>query len=385
LSKVFVASAGLVQVGEHWSKSILDLMAEASLLAMNALPDAKPDRVIVGNMFSGVGASQEHLGALLASQLNLIGVPAYKVEAACGSGGAAVHNAFLSIKAEESDVVLVCGVEKMKDMEVGRVTAALTMADSAEYTQFPGGTFISLNAITHALYLKKYGISREEMAGFPVLGHRNAALSKHAMFKKAITAEDVLRSPLISDPIRLMDSSPVCDGAAALLLLSEKKAKELHAEAVEILASEVAANLFSVYERPDPLDYLATRTAATRALERTGLKLDQMDFMETHDAFSITAALTLESLGVCKPGKAPHDVSTGRFDLTGELPLNTFGGLKGRGHPVGATGVYQVAEAYLQLSEKAEKNQVKGAKIGLTHNMGGLDTTTFIHILRRAA
>ncbi|MGA1974829.1 MAG: beta-ketoacyl synthase N-terminal-like domain-containing protein [Conexivisphaerales archaeon] len=385
MSKVFVASAGLVQVGEHWSKSILDLMAEASLLAMNALPDAKPDRVIVGNMFSGVGASQEHLGALLASQLNLIGVPAYKVEAACGSGGAAVHNAFLSIKAEESDVVLVCGVEKMKDMEVGRVTAALTMADSAEYTQFPGGTFISLNAITHALYLKKYGISREEMAGFPVLGHRNAALSKHAMFKKAITAEDVLRSPLISDPIRLMDSSPVCDGAAALLLLSEKKAKELHAEAVEILASEVAANLFSVYERPDPLDYLATRTAATRALERTGLKLDQMDFMETHDAFSITAALTLESLGVCKPGKAPHDVSTGRFDLTGELPLNTFGGLKGRGHPVGATGVYQVAEAYLQLSEKAEKNQVKGAKIGLTHNMGGLDTTTFIHILRRAA
>jgi len=385
LSKVFVASAGLVQVGEHWSKSILDLMAEASLLAMNALPDAKPDRVIVGNMFSGVGASQEHLGALLASQLNLIGVPAYKVEAACGSGGAAVHNAFLSIKAEESDVVLVCGVEKMKDMEVGRVTAALTMADSAEYTQFPGGTFISLNALTHALYLKKYGISREEMAGFPVLGHRNAALSKHAMFKKAITAEDVLRSPLISDPIRLMDSSPVCDGAAALLLLSEKKAKELHAEAVEILASEVAANLFSVYERPDPLDYLATRTAATRALERTGLKLDQMDFMETHDAFSITAALTLESLGVCKPGKAPHDVSTGRFDLTGELPLNTFGGLKGRGHPVGATGVYQVAEAYLQLSEKAEKNQVKGAKIGLTHNMGGLDTTTFIHILRRAA
>ena len=385
MSKVFVASAGLVQVGEHWSKSILDLMAEASLLAMNALPDAKPDRVIVGNMFSGVGASQEHLGALLASQLNLIGVPAYKVEAACGSGGAAVHNAFLSIKAEESDVVLVCGVEKMKDMEVGRVTAALTMADSAEYTQFPGGTFISLNALTHALYLKKYGISREEMAGFPVLGHRNAALSKHAMFKKAITAEDVLRSPLISDPIRLMDSSPVCDGAAALLLLSEKKAKELHAEAVEILASEVAANLFSVYERPDPLDYLATRTAATRALERTGLKLDQMDFMETHDAFSITAALTLESLGVCKPGKAPHDVSTGRFDLTGELPLNTFGGLKGRGHPVGATGVYQVAEAYLQLSEKAEKNQVKGAKIGLTHNMGGLDTTTFIHILRRAA
>jgi acetyl-CoA C-acetyltransferase len=385
VSKVFVASAGLVQVGEHWRKSILDLMAEASLSAMNALPDAKPERVIVGNMFSGVGSSQEHLGALLASQINLIGVPAYKVEASCGSGGAAVHNGFLSIKAGESDVVLVCGVEKMKDLDVGRITGALAMADSAEYTQFPGATFISLNALTHSLYLKKYNVSREEMAGFPVLGHRNAALSKHAMFKKAITVEDVLRSPLISDPIRLMDSSPVCDGAAALILLSERKARELDAAAVELVASEVATNIFSIYERPDPLDYLATRTAAKRALDRTGLKLEQMDFMETHDAFSVTGALTLESLGISKPGKAPHDVSSGRFDLTGALPLNTFGGLKGRGHPVGATGVYQVAEAYLQLSDKAERNQVKGAKLGLTQNMGGVDTTTSVHILRRAA
>jgi acetyl-CoA C-acetyltransferase len=384
LSKVFVASAGLVQVGEHWRKSILDLMAEASLSAMNEVP-AKPERVIVGNMFSGVGSGQEHLGALLASQVNLIGVPAYKVEASCGSGGAAVHNGYLSIKAGESDVVLVCGVEKMKDIDVGRITSALAMADSAEYTQFPGATFISLNALTHALYLKKYNVSREEMAGFPVLGHRNAALSKHAMFKKAITVEDVLRSPLISDPIRLMDSSPVCDGAAALVLLSERKARELDAGAVELVASEVAANIFSIYERPDPLDYLATRTAAKRALDKAGLKLEQMDFMETHDAFSVTGALTLESLGISRPGKAPHDVSSGRFDLTGSLPLNTFGGLKGRGHPVGATGVYQVAEAYLQLSGKAERNQVRGARLGLTQNMGGVDTTTSVHILRRAA
>ena len=356
MSKVFVASAGLVQVGEHWRKSILDLMVEASLSAMDALPDAKPERVVVGNMLSGVAANQEHLGALLASQLNLIGVPAYKVEAACGSGGAAIHNGYLSIKAGESDVALVCGVEKMKDIDVGRITGALSMADSAEYTQFPGATFISLNALTHALYLKKYNVPREEMAGFPVLDHRNAALAKHSMFKKAITVEDVLRSPLISDPIRLMDSSPICDGAAALVLLSERKAKELHQGDVELAASEVASNVFSIYERPDPLDYLATRTATTRALEKTGLKLEQMDFMETHDAFSVTGALTLESLGISKPGKAPHDVSSGRFDLTGALPLNTFGGLKGRGHPVGATGsrlvvtlVYEMARRNVEL------------------------------------
>jgi acetyl-CoA C-acetyltransferase len=197
--------------------------------------------------------------------------------------------------------------------------------------------------------------------------------------------EDVLRSPLISDPIRLMDSSPICDGAAALILLSERKAKELHQGDVELAASEVASNVFSIYERPDPLDYLATRTATTRALEKTGLKLEQMDFMETHDAFSVTGVLTLESLGISKPGTAPHDVTSGRFDLGGELPLNTFGGLKGRGHPVGATGVYQVAEAFLQLSGKAERNQVKDARLGLTHNMGGVDSTACVHILRRAA
>ncbi|HVP24077.1 MAG TPA: beta-ketoacyl synthase N-terminal-like domain-containing protein [Conexivisphaerales archaeon] len=385
MSKVFVAAAGLVPVGEHWRKSIADLMTEASLEAMNQLPDAKPDRIIVGNMLSAVGAQQEQLGALLASQLNLVGVPAYTVEAACGSGGAAVHNGYLSIKAGESDAVLVCGVEKMKDIDVGKVTGALVMADSAEYTEFPGATFVSLNAICHALYLKKYGVLKEEMAGFPVLGHRNAALSRHAMFKRAITVEDVLRSPMISDPIRLMDSSPVCDGAAALLLLSEAKAKELGADSVEMVASEVAANIFSIYERADPLDYLATRTAARRAFEKTGLRKEQVDFMEIHDAFSVTGALTLECLGVSKPGKAPHDVSSGRFDLQGELPINTFGGLKGRGHPVGATGVYQVAETYLQLAEKADGNQVKGAKLGLAHNMGGVDTTTSVHILRRAA
>jgi acetyl-CoA C-acetyltransferase len=385
LTKVFVASAGLTQVGEHWRKSIIDLMVEASLGAMNEVPDAKPDRIVVGNMFSGVGASQEQLGALLASQLNLIGVPAYKVEAACGSGGAALHNGYLAIKAGESDAVLVCGVEKMKDIDVGRVTSALAMADSAEYTQFPGATFISINALTHAMYVKKYAIPREEMAGFPVLGHRNAALSKHAMFKKAITVEDVLRSPLISDPIRLMDSSPVCDGAAAVLLLSERKAKEVKKDLVEMAASEVAANIFTIYERPDPLDYVATRAATKRALEKTGLRIQRMDFMETHDAFSVTGALALETMGVCNEGGAPHDVSNGRFDLTGELPLNTFGGLKGRGHPVGATGVYQVAEAFLQLAGRAEKNQVKGAKIGMTHNMGGVDTTTAVHILRTVA
>lgn len=383
MSRAYVASVGMTQVGEHWRKSLLDLMVEASLQAMNACPSIVPDRVIVGNMFSGAGSNQEQLGAYLASQLNLVGVPAYKVEGACGSGGAAVHNGYLSVKADESEAVLVCGVEKMKDLDVGRATAALAMADSAEYTQFVGATFISLNALTHAMYVKKHGVAKEEMAGFPVLGHRNAASARHSMFKRPITVEDVIRSPIISDPIRLMDSSPICDGAAALLIVNERKAKELGDVMVEVAASEVAANLFTIYERPDPLDYVATRAAAGRALAKAGVKIGQVDFIEVHDAFSVTAALALESMGVSGPGQAPKDVTKGRFNLDGELPINTFGGLKGRGHPVGATGVYQVAEAYLQVSGKAERNQVKGAKVGMTHNMGGVDTTTSVHILRR--
>jgi len=383
VERVYVASCSMVKVGKLKEKGIGDLMGEASINAMKARPEIIPDRVIVGNMFSGVGSGQEHLGAYLANLLGLNNVPAYKVEAACGSGGVAVHNAYLAIKSGESSAVLVTGVEKMTDLEVNDATSALAMADNQEFSASVGATFTSLNALTYRIYLNKYGAKREELAAFPVLSHKNAMDSPHAMFKKRIDVKDVVESPVISDPIRLLDSSPMCDGAASLLIVNEKIAESLGGDLVEIASSEVAVNLFNLAERPDPLDYTATRAATKRALEKSQTKINQVDLMEIHDAFSITAALTLESIGVSKRGKAGKDAEKGRFEREGDIALNTFGGLKARGHPVGASGVYEIAEAYLQLTGNAGQCQVPDARVALAHNMGGVDTTTSVTVLAR--
>ncbi len=383
MESAFIASCGLVNVGKLKDKGIGDLMSEASINAMKARPELIPDRIIVGNMFSGVGSRQEHLGAYLASMLGIDNIPAYKVEAACGSGGVAVHNAYLAIKSGESSVVLVTGVEKMTDLEVNEATSALAMADNNEFSASVGATFTSLNAMTYRAYLNRYNAKREELAEFPVLSHKNAMDAPHAMFKKRIDVEDVISSPIISEPIRLLDSSPMCDGAASLLIVNEKIANSLNGKLVEIASSEVAVNLFNLAERPDPLEYTATRTATKRALERAGININQVDVMEIHDAFSITSALTLESMGISERGKAGKDAGNGRFERDAELPINTFGGLKARGHPVGASGVYEIAEAYLQLTGSAGQCQVPDARIALTHNMGGVDTTTAVTVLAR--
>ena len=376
MSRVFIRSAGAIPVGEYWTKSIGDLMADAATIALDAAGPIKIDKIIVGNMMSGYANHQEHLGALLASSLGMRGIEAIKVEAACGSGGAAVHEGYISIKSGEYENVLVVGVEKMKDMDTPRTTKALAMAESADFTQAVGASFISLNALLMRLYMNTYNVEEELMDYFPVIAHRNAVTSPHAQFRRAITVEDVKKSQVIADPIRLLSSAPSSDGAAAVIL----SAKE---GPVEILASEVATNELIIAQREDPLKFLATEVAFKRAMQKSGISASDIDFMELHDAFPVVAALALEAMGISKSGKAPQDAANGRFDLGSELPILTFGGLKARGHPVGATGVYQIYEAYLQLAEKAGQNQVKGAKVGITHNVGGVDTTSIIHVLRR--
>ncbi len=376
MSRVFISSASAIPVSEYWTKSIADLMTDAATRAIDSAGQAKIDKIIVGNMMSGYANSQEHLGALLASSLGMKGVEAIKVEAACGSGGAAVHEGYLSIKSGEYENVLVVGVEKMKDMDTPKTTKALAMAESADFTQAVGASFISLNALLMRLYMNSYNVEEELMDYFPVIAHRNAVTSPHAQYRKAITVEDVKRSQVIANPIRLLSSAPSGDGAAAVIL----SAKE---GPVEILSSEVATNELIVAQREDPLRFLATEVAFRRAMQKSGISASDIDFMELHDAFPVVASLALEAMGISKRGKAPQDAANGRFDMGSELPILTFGGLKARGHPVGATGVYQIAEAFMQLAGKAGQNQVNGAKVGLTHNVGGVDTTAVIHVLRR--
>ena len=384
-SKVYVSSAGFTPVGDHWEKSIIDLAVDAARAALKGAQKIKPDQIIVGNMFSAVGSHQEHLGAMLASSLGMAGVPAYKVEAACSSGGSAFNVAYSLVGSGAIDSALVVGVEKMRDLEPEEISLALSMAESAEYTQFVGATFAALNGLLARHYMERMNVSRDELSSIPVLDHANAVAAEHAQFRKAITPEVVSRSSMIADPLRLFDCAPVGDGAAAVLLTNDRASAGAKAKLAEVLGGAIATTEFSVYERKDMLDFKATHDAFGKAMARAGVSLKKLSLLEVHDAFSVVGALSLEAMGLSKKGMGSKDAREGRYDLKGELPINTFGGLKARGHPVGATGVYQIAEAYLQLTDQAGKNQVGGAQFAATQNVGGVDTTSAVHVFGRAA
>jgi len=382
--KAYVASVGLEKIGDHWDDSLLDLAVNASMKALEG-SKISPQQVIVGNMFSSAGSSQEHLGALLASSLGLAGTPAYKVEAACSSGSTAFNVAYQMVKAGAIESALVVGVEKMRDIEPEDVSLALAMAESAEYTQFVGASFAALNGLVARYYMEQENVSRDELSALPVLSHANAVTAEHAQFRKPITADIVAKSAIISDPLRLFDCAPVGDGAAAVLLVGENVIPRQKTKQVEVLGGAIATAEFSVYERKDMLRFEATEKAFKQAMERAALPMSKIDLVETHDAFSVVAALSLEAMGISKRGRGAKDAKEGKFDLDGAIPINTFGGLKARGHPVGATGVYQIAEAYLQLTGKAGKNQVRDAEYAVTQNVGGVDTTSAVHVLGRTS
>jgi acetyl-CoA C-acetyltransferase len=383
-SKAFVSSVGFTKVGDHWGKSILDLAVEASRGALKGAPGVVPQQIFVGNMFSSVGASQEHLGAMLASALGLGGVPAFKVEAACASGGSAFNVAYSLVASGAIESALVTGVEKMRDLEPEEVSQALAMAESAEYTQFVGATFAALNGLLARYYMEEMDVTRDDLSSIPVLDHANAVTAEHAQFRKAITPEVVSRSSMISDPLRLFDCAPVGDGAASVLLVNEKLASGSK-HLAEVLGGRISTTEFSIYEREDMLDFRATREAFGEAMRQAGLGPNKLSLVEVHDAFSVVGALSLEAMGFSKRGMGSKDAREGKYGPGSQLPINTFGGLKARGHPVGATGVYQIAEAYLQLTGQAGKNQVPGAEYAATQNIGGVDTTSAVHVFGRGA
>lgn len=384
-TKAYVSSVGLTPVGDHWEKSILDLAVEAARGALRGFEKNTPDQIIVGNMFSAVGAHQEHLGAMLATALGMSGTAAFKVEAACASGGTAFNVGYRLVGSGAVDSALVVGVEKMRDLEPEETSQALAMAESAEYTQFVGATFAALNGLLARYYMEQMNVTRDELSSFPVLDHSNAVAAGHAQFRKAITPEVVSRSSVIADPLRLFDCAPVGDGAAAALIVNDNAVSGTKGKFVEALGGKVATNDFSLYERKDMLDFRATREAFKGAMAQAGLAPAKLDLVEVHDAFSVVGALSLEAMGFSKRGEGSRDAKAGKYSRGGKLPINTFGGLKARGHPVGATGMYQIAEAYLQITGQAGKNQVEGAAYAATQNVGGVDSTSAVHVFGKAA
>jgi acetyl-CoA C-acetyltransferase len=383
LRETAIIGVGMTPVSAKSGKTLPQLFVKA---ATEAIEDAGVDRIdsiYVGNMMSGFLQRQEHLGALMATALGKEGVPAYKVEGACASGGVAANAGVKAVLSGLEDIVLVGGVEKMSGYTTPEVTAGLMMAEDTARIGSTGITFVGLNAMIAREYMHKYNVPHEAIAQFPVLCHENALENPNAEFHKKISVEDVLKSPLVADPLRLFDCSGIGDGAAAFVLAPLDQAKKFTDSPVKVAASAVATDALSLYQRPDITIFEASRKASAQAYTMAGVRQGDVDLLEVHDAFSVLGIMALEDLGFAQKGSGVDLVKDGACARDGRLPTNTFGGLKARGHPVGASGVYQIAELALQLSNRAGKCQVPDPSVGLSQSVGGIGSTIAVHILKR--
>jgi acetyl-CoA C-acetyltransferase len=381
---VSIIGIGQTPVAEHWDKSLRHLAADAVLAAMREAGIERPDVLYVGNMLSGEIAGQEHLGALIADFCGLRGIEACKVEAACASGAAAVRAGYVAVAGGLADLAVVAGVEKMTDETGAVVTGGLALAADGDYELPHGLSFVAINALLMRRYMHEYGVEREDFGNFAVVAHQNAVNNPYARFRAPLTLERFARSPMIADPISLMDSSPIADGAAAIVLCPTARARAYRSDGpppVQVRASAAATDCLSLHDRHDLLRLQAVEHSAHKAYAQAGVGPEDIDFFEVHDAFTIMAALSLEACGFAAPGAGTRLAREGEIALDGRIPVATMGGLKGRGHPVGATGVYQIVEAVQQLRHTCGENQLPHARLGMTQNIGGSGATVVTHIL----
>ncbi len=383
---VCIVGVGMSKWGEVWRESLRGLFVDAAQAAIKNSGVDHLDSLYVGCMSSGLFVQQEHLGPLMADYLGMRGLPAARVESACASGGIAVRQAFLEVASGVSDIVMASGVEKMTDCSGDDATAALAAAADQEYEVFHGATFPGLYAMMANAHMHKYGTTSEMLAAVSVKNHNNGSMNPVAQYPFKITMEGVANSVMIADPLHILDCSPITDGAAAMILASEDVAKKLGKPYVKIIGSAVATDTISLTQREDMTKIEAATIAADRALKMAGKKLSDINFAEVHDCFTIAEIVIMESIGLYKPGKAGPAVLAGETALDGKFPINSSGGLKSKGHPVGATGVAQVIEVYKQLTGQAENGrQIQGSpKIGLTQNMGGTGASSVVHIMEVA-
>lgn len=380
--KISILGAYSTKFGELWNVSPRSLAKEAmgNALKASGLKAAQIDALFVGNMLSGILGNQTNLGSLLVEELG-VQIPAFRIEGACASGGLALHNAINSLKAGQYRTVLVLGIEKMTDHSPDEITSALMAAGSDE-ERMAGATFPGVYALMAQAYMQKYKVTEEDLASVSVKNHYHGTLNSKAQFQFLVTVGDVMRSSKIADPLKLLDCSPISDGAAAIVITSENNVKKVK-KPIQIIASEVGTDTLSLHDRKSFTSLSAVVEASTKAYKKAGIVALDIDVAEIHDCFSISEAIAVEDLGFSKKGEGARDIAKGKRTLfKGDIICNPSGGLKSCGHPVGATGIKQIVEITEQLRGEAGKRQVKGSKIGLTHNVGGSGTVATIHILR---
>ncbi len=379
MRQVSIVGLHQISVRKENNSGLREMAKEVAVGAMANAGVDHIDALYVSNMLSDELQGQKHLGALFADQSGIAGVEALQIRAATASGAAALRVGYLAVASGEVDSALILGVEKMSG---GVATPMIAKALDGRKEVPDGATLISQNARLMKLYSRTYKPPSDAIAHFPVLAHKNAANNPLALFRDVqFSTEDVLTSRIISPPIRLFDCSPICDGAAAVLLAPSDRANDYTGSPVRILASSVATDRFRFADRPDPLMILGARLSAEKAFNKSGISRDDISFFEVHDAFSIMACLALEAAGFAQPGEAWRMAIEGDLNIEGRLPITTMGGLKARGHPIGASAIYQTCEIIQQLRGEAGPNQVNNPEIGLMQSVGGVASTVITHIL----
>lgn len=382
MTEVVIAGIGQTPVAEHWELSLRELALRAIEAAQEDAHGLKPQALYVGNMVAPLLSQQAHLGGLIADFAGLTGIEAFTIEASGASGGAALRAGFLAVASGQVDVALVVGVEKVTDQPAAAVDAALTTSSDGDYEAVQGLTPASQAALLMRRYQYEFDVPGDGLAGFPLVAHANGACNKFAMFQKAINIEAYKRAGMVSDPLNMFDVAPLADGAAAVLLTRRSLLPpEFSHPLVRVAGSAMATDTLALHDRPDPLALHAARLSVERACERAAISPLQVDLFELYDSYSIFAALSLEAAGFAARGQGWQLAQTGQLALNGSLPVSTCGGLKARGNPGGATGVYQAVEAALQLRGAAGSNQVPDARRALVQCLGGPAATAVTHVL----
>jgi len=384
---VSIVSAGLSKFGKIEGLYAREIFAEAAKEAFDNCPNLNPkediDALFVGHMGESY-EHQGHTGATMADWSGLLPVSATRTEAACASSGVALRTAIQAVLSGLSDTVMVGGVEKMTHRTTAEVTEYLAMASDFPFEQWQGITFPGLYALMATAHMHEYGTTEKDLALVAVKNHCHGSMNPKAHMQKEITLETALSSRVVSWPLKLYDCSLITDGASCLILTKPELAKKYTDMPVQIIGSGQASDTISLYERDSFTSLAAARIAAKQAYEMAAINPESIDVAEVHDCFTIAEIIAYEDLGFCKAGEGGHLVESGETKLGGRIPVNTSGGLKSKGHPVGATGTAQAYEIYLQLTDRADRRQVPNAKIALTHNVGGSGATAAVHIYQRA-
>ncbi len=383
MQNVSVVGVGQTPVGEHWETSLRHLALKAMRAALDNAGIQAVDAIVVGNALGGLLSNQNHLGALVADFAGMRGTEAVRVEAADASGGVALHQGYLMIASGAAQTVLVLGVEKVTDTVGSDRSAALATFLDADYEAAQGATPVALAAMLMRRYMLECGLQVADFANFSVNAHANGSRNANAMYRNTIKADRFSSAPLVAEPINLFDVAPDADGAAAVILTTAERAADMVPQPIHILASAVGTDTLAVHDRPEPLVLSAANLSAQRAYEQASISPRDVDLLELHDSATILAALSLEASGFAPRGQGWRLAAENQIGLKGQLPLSTFGGLKSRGNPLGATGVYQAVEAVLQLRGQAGDNQVPDPQIAMTQNLGGLGATAVTHLFGR--